>query len=122
MIREVAAGGAPVSGVASRAVQAPAVDFGRFLREAERRSGGVRLSSHAAERLRQRNISLSTGDLERVGVAADRLASKGGRDALVVMDGVGLILDVRNRTVVTAIGRDGLQENVFTNIDSAAFA
>jgi len=40
----------------------------------------------------------------------------------VVMDGLGLILDVANRTVVTAIDSQRLQDNVFTNIDSAVFA
>ena len=97
-------------------------DFRRALADAQRKTGQVRISLHARQRLRQRNIDLSTADMEKVSRAADRLASKGGREALVVMDSVGLILDVKNRTVVTAIEKQGLQENVFTNIDSAAFA
>lgn len=97
-------------------------DFRRALDEATRRTGEVRLSAHAEERLRQRNIDLSSADMARIGKAVERLAAKGGREALVVMDSVGLILDVKNRTVITAIERGNLQENVFTNIDSAAFA
>ena len=96
-------------------------NFHKALLEAARR-GKVRLSAHAEERLARRNITLSAGDIDRVSRAADRLASKGGREALVLMDSVGFILDVTNRTVVTAIERQGLKENVFTNIDSAAFA
>lgn len=82
----------------------------------------VKLSAHARERLRERSIELGETDMARLTSAADKVASKGGRDALVVMDGLGLILDVANRTIVTAIDRQRLQENVFTNIDSAVFA
>lgn len=98
------------------------VEFRRALLDAQRRTGEVRLSAHARHRLAQRDITLTPADMERVSKAVDRLASKGGREALVLMDSVGLILDVKNRTVVTAIGQQGLQEHVFTNIDSAAFA
>ncbi|MHC4711941.1 MAG: TIGR02530 family flagellar biosynthesis protein [Planctomycetota bacterium] len=122
MVRQVAATGPRVTGAVAGPGRKSAVDFRDVLRQARERSDEVRLSAHAAERLRQRNISLTAGDMARVSAAAERLASKGGRDALVVMDGVGLILDVRNRTVVTAIEQRVLQENVFTNIDSAAFA
>jgi flagellar operon protein len=82
----------------------------------------VRLSAHARERLRERSIELGENDMARLTNAAEKVASKGGKDALVVMDGLGFILDVANRTVVTAIDRQRLQENVFTNIDSAVFA
>lgn len=98
------------------------VDFRRALLDAQQRTGEVRLSAHAEQRLAQRDINLTPADMARVAKAADRLASKGGREALVVMDAVGLILDVPNRTVVTAIDQQNLRENVFTNIDSAVFA
>ena len=98
------------------------VDFRRVLEGVIRPETQVKLSAHARERLRERNIALGESDMARLSDAADRIASKGGRDALVVMDGLGLILDVANRTVVTAIDRQRLRENVFTNIDSAVFA
>lgn len=118
----------PAAPAAAQSVQlgtrraAAGVDFRKALLDAQRRTGQVQLSAHAAERLKQRNINLTPADMARVSKAADRLASKGGREALVLMDSVGLILDVKNRTVVTAMERQGLRENVFTNIDSAAFA
>jgi len=123
MVEQVS-GASPAAVRAARTVsgrRAAGNDFRKALEEAARR-GKVRLSAHAAERLARRNITLSAGDIDRVSRAADRLASKGGREALVLMDSVGFILDVTNRTVVTAIERQGLKENVFTNIDSAAFA
>jgi len=97
-------------------------DIRTALEGAMRPDTDVRLSLHARERLRERNIVLADADMQRISAAADKLASKGGRDALVVMDKVGLILDVPRRTVVTAIERQRLGENVFTNIDSAIFA
>jgi len=117
---------APADTAAVRPAGAP--DFRALLHGVLRQPGApdradaVKLSSHARERLRQRNIVLGDADMQRISAAASRVASKGGRDALVLMDEVGLILDVANRTVVTAIEREKLQENVFTNIDSAVFA
>jgi hypothetical protein len=32
---------------------------------------------------------------------------------------LALVVSVKNRTVITAIGPDRIKENVFTNIDSA---
>jgi len=104
------------------AAAAPRPDFRTLLQGALRPDAEVRLSAHARERLRERNIVLNDRDLERISNAADKVASKGGRDALVVMDQIGLILDVHSRTVVTAVDRSKLQDNVFTNIDSAVFA
>ena len=60
--------------------------------------------------------------MQRVSVAAGNLAAKGGRQSLVVMDNVNLVLDVRNRTVVTAVERWNRQGDIFTNIDNAVFA
>jgi hypothetical protein len=33
---------------------------------------------------------------------------------------VGMIVSIKNRTVITAVDSDSMRENVFTNIDSAA--
>ncbi len=122
MIRQVNGIGAPLAGPGAIHRQTGAASFGNVLEGAMRRSSGVKLSGHAEARLRERNITLGDADMQRIGAAADRVAAKGGRDALVVMDRVGLIVDVTNRTVVTAIERQQMSENVFTNIDSAVFA
>jgi flagellar operon protein len=123
MINQVNGILAPAGPQAPSKAAAPAAgDFRAALEGAMRPDTDVRLSLHARERLRERNIVLADADMRRISAAADKLASKGGRDALVVMDKVGLILDVPRRTVVTAIERQRLGENVFTNIDSAIFA
>jgi flagellar operon protein len=36
-----------------------------------------------------------------------------------MLDDVALVVSVRNRTVITAMDKENLRNNVFTNIDSA---
>ena len=48
----------------------------------------------------------------------DKLREKGGQDSLVVTEKAAYILDVGNNTIVTAMDKENLQENVFTKIDS----
>ncbi|MNY62545.1 hypothetical protein D3C86_1993760 [compost metagenome] len=51
--------------------------------------------------------------------AIDKAASKGAKDALLIMAGNGYIVNVPNRTVVTALDGQAMNEHVFTQIDSA---
>lgn len=81
----------------------------------------LRLSGHAETRLNGRGIELSQQDWERVAAGMERAAGKGSKESLVMLDEVALIVSVRNRTVITAVAKDQLKENVFTNIDSAVF-
>ncbi len=89
-------------------------------------SNGVKFSHHAQTRLESRNIQLSTEEVKQLSDAVDRAGQKGSRDSLVLMNNVGFIVNVKNRTVVTAVVGDpvsgnggNLNDNVFTNIDSA---
>lgn len=79
----------------------------------------VRLSQHATERLRSRGISLSEEDMKQLRGAVDSVAQKGGKESLVLLGDAALVVSVKNRTVVTAMDRQALNGNVFTNIDSA---
>jgi flagellar operon protein len=36
-----------------------------------------------------------------------------------MVDDVALVVSIKNRTVITAVDKASLKENVFTNIDSA---
>lgn len=82
-------------------------------------SHGVTFSQHAQDRLRSRGISLSTDDIQKLEGAVDSVAQKGGKDSLVLVGEAALVVSVKNRTVVTAMDRNAMQGNVFTNIDSA---
>jgi len=79
----------------------------------------LKFSHHAQTRLESRNIQLSDADVKQLADAVDQASQKGSQDSLVVMKNVAYIVNVKNRTVVTAVDGDNLNENVFTNIDSA---
>jgi flagellar operon protein len=80
----------------------------------------VKFSQHAMERLKQREIELDGGQMDRLRTAVDKAAGKGAREALVLMDNqLAFLVSVRNRTVITAMDGASVKENVFTNIDSA---
>jgi len=82
----------------------------------------VRFSSHALKRLESRNINVSENDLSKIQNALERAESKGSKDSLIMMDNKAFIVNIPNRTIVTAMDVKESKENVFTNIDSVVFA
>ena len=79
----------------------------------------LKFSAHANQRLTDRNIRLDASTMARVNDAIDKAAQKGVEDTLVLTGDAALIVNVPNRTVVTAMDRNNLSGNVFTNIDGA---
>lgn len=82
-------------------------------------SQGITFSQHAQDRLKERGIILDKTEMEKLEGAVDDVARKGGRESLVLLGDAALVVSVKNRTVVTALDRNSMQGNVFTNIDSA---
>jgi flagellar operon protein len=81
----------------------------------------VRFSQHAEVRLKERGIQLQPEQLDKISTAIDKVAAKGAKDALMVLNGNALIVNVPNRTVVTALDGNSMNEHIFTQIDSAIF-
>lgn len=79
----------------------------------------VQFSKHATQRVERRGLQLDQATLQRLHDGLDRAASKGCRDAVVLVGETAFVCSVQNRTVITAVGRDQLRSHVFTNIDSA---
>ncbi len=81
----------------------------------------LKFSQHARQRLQSRNIHLSEGDMTQLEQAIGKVAQKGARDSLILMQdkNVAFVVSVKNNTVITAMDGQNLKENVFTNIDSA---
>ena len=77
----------------------------------------LQFSKHAAIRLSDRNISLTGEQIDRVADGIGKAGAKGIRDSLVLVDNVALVVNIKSRTVITAIPQP--QESVFTNIDGA---
>jgi flagellar operon protein len=84
------------------------------------RKHDLRFSRHAMDRLRTRNVSLGTSEVERLGSAVAQAGEKGSRESLVLLDELAFVVSVKNRTVITAL--QGKQNGVFTSIDSAVIA
>lgn len=82
----------------------------------------IKFSNHAMKRLESRNIQLSESELNKIQDAVSKAESKGSKDSLIMMDKTAFIVNIPNKTVVTAIEVANSNENVFTNIDSVVFA
>jgi flagellar operon protein len=82
----------------------------------------VRFSAHAEARLRSRNITMTAETMQKLESAIARAQEKGSQDSLVLCSDLAFIVNVPNRTVVTAMDGDSIRDNVFTNIDSTVIA
>ena len=88
--------------------------FGALLQDTAER---VRFSKHASKRLETRNISMTKEQKARLEEAANQAEEKGRTESLVMVDNLAFILNVKNKTIVTAV--NGTSNAVFTNIDGA---
>ena len=77
----------------------------------------INFSKHANIRLRDRQIRLSPEQVARVDAGINEAQKKGVKDSLVIVDDVTLVVNIRSRTVITAIAHE--KQRVFTNIDGA---
>ena len=79
----------------------------------------LKFSKHATVRLADRGIELTDAQLERLNDGAQKAGQKGIRDSLVIVDNLAFIVNVPNKTVVTAMNSRETEDNVFTNINGA---
>ena len=79
----------------------------------------LKFSAHASQRLKDRKITLDQATLTKVNEAVEKADSKGIDDTLVLTKDAALIVNVKNRTVITAMDHASMKGNVFTNIDGA---
>ncbi|HJN75514.1 MAG TPA: TIGR02530 family flagellar biosynthesis protein [Myxococcota bacterium] len=86
--------------------------------ERPREAPELRFSRHAKARLESRGIELDDDDTAMLSGAIDRLADKGAKESLVLMDDNAFIVGVPKRTVITAMSRSEAMGNIFTGIDS----
>ena len=92
--------------------------FAKIL-DAKLQQSSVKFSAHANKRLEARNIQFTEEQLKTLKDAVEKARNKGGRETLILLDSVALVVSVANRTVITAMDGDNLKDNVFTHIDSA---
>ncbi|MBI2177633.1 MAG: hypothetical protein HYU38_04705 [Candidatus Tectomicrobia bacterium] len=68
----------------------------------------VQFSPGAAQKVAQMGARLDEAQLGRLARAADEAALQGGQRALVLMDGMAYVVDLRDRTVVNVENRNRL--------------
>lgn len=85
--------------------------------EKQAQNSNLSFSKHASMRLNDRNLSLSNAQIERVENGIKKAEQKGIKDSLVLVDNIALLVNIKNKTVVTAI--DNNSEKIYTNIDGA---
>lgn len=85
-------------------------------------SSEVKLSKHAANRLNDRNIELTSEQWERLKDGTKKAGEKGIQESLVLVDELAFIVNTKSNTVITAMDQSETKENVFTNIDGAVIS
>ena len=93
------------------------LSFRQILEQKQVQTNELRFSKHANERLASRNIQLSEEQTERLADGVDKASKKGIKDSLVMVDNMAFIVNITNRTVITAVGEG--DDKIFTNIDGA---
>lgn len=96
-------------------------EFGKVLDD-KLKSSSLKFSAHAQKRLDTNGIKLNKQQLQQLEDAVSILEHKGGKESLVIMNDLAFVVSVTNKTVITAIDNARMQENVFTNIDSAVIS
>ena len=96
------------------------ITFAQMLADRAPQTQGIKFSGHALERLRDRNINLSSSQLSKLDETVTQASAKGAKSSLIMLDNLALIVSIKNRTVITAIDDKNMKDNIFTNIDSAA--
>lgn len=104
---------------ATRSQEKPVASFDKVLQQQLEKAGTIRFSAHAQKRLEQAQIPFGADRVARLEEAVARAAGKGARESLVLMGDLALVVNITNRTVVTAVNGERMRQNVFTNIDSA---
>ena len=82
----------------------------------------VRFSAHAQQRLAQAEVELGPQAMSRLEAAVEKAGLKGGKESLILLDDLAFVVSVKNRTVITAVGANRMNDSVFTNIDSVVIA
>lgn len=108
---------------AAQPANRPGSNAGAAFQDAlQQASQGIQFSRHAQKRVDNRDLNLDPSRLDRLNTAIDKAAQKGSRNSVVMLDGLAVVVDVNQRTVVTAMNATQGKERVFTNIDSVVIA
>ncbi|MGI6649827.1 MAG: TIGR02530 family flagellar biosynthesis protein [Bacillota bacterium] len=104
---------------AGNSIKKKGADFREILGQTIAGSQKLMFSQHARQRLELRRINLTELDLKKIETAVDVAQEKGIKDSLILLKDVALVVNVPNRTIITAVEGSNLKNKVFTHIDGA---
>lgn len=90
--------------------------FNDVLAEVVNKNEGFKVSKHAASRLDI--INFNEDDMKMIEKGFKLAKEKNSKNTVMLYKDVALIASVENKTLITAVEKDRVQENIFTNIDS----
>lgn len=93
-------------------------EFSKLLQD-EISKGDLKISKHADQRLKSRNINLSKNDWKDINIAIDNAKTKGIKNSIVIKDEVSLIVNIPSKTVISAMAKGIKEQQIYTNIDGA---
>lgn len=93
-------------------------DFKDILNRELNKKDSFVISNHAAERLKNRNISLNENDMNKINEGINKAVEKGSNESLILYKDLVFVASIKNRTIITAVDKDSSKGNVFTNVDS----
>ena len=79
----------------------------------------LKFTKHAGERLDERDIQLTSEQMNRLEEGTDKASSKGIKESLILMDNMAFIVNTQSKTVITAMDQNNNENNIYTNIDGA---
>lgn len=102
-------------------VQDPSLSFTEVLKQVQNNTDTetIRFSKHAANRMRERDLTLSAEQKERLESGVQKASEKGINESLIMIDSLAFIVNIPNRTVITAMDQMESDDSIFTNIDGA---
>lgn len=86
------------------------------------RTEELKFSAHASSRLKSRGIEVTPDVMGKLEKAVAGAENKGAKDTLVMVKDLAFIVNIPNRTVITAMDGESIKDNIFTNIDSTVIA
>jgi flagellar operon protein len=56
--------------------------------------------------------------MKKINEGINKAGQKGCKDSVILYKDTALVTSIKNRTIITALSKNGSEGNVFTNIDS----
>ena len=110
------------SGQSSQGITKSNSNFADIFNKTLFESKEVTFSKHAESRLKTRGIELTDEQKLKLNDAVNKAGEKNVKDSLIMMDDIAFVVNVKDKNVITALNKDEMKNNVFTNIDGAVIA